>query len=143
PDDWSPTRAYIEAPAIDAANTNRVERVALVAEAPQATAPEPAAALREAWQQPAFSLDSIRADPWTAVYLPAPANASQALLNAAYTAAGRCLVFLDRGGRDYADAVTHGPLIPQGNEAEVRAMAEARRDELQARLFPIGAPAAE
>jgi hypothetical protein len=144
PDDWtSSTRAYIEAPA--SANTNRLERVALVAEAPQAPAPppEPAAALREAWQQPAFSYETIKRDAWTAVYLAAPEAASPALLTAAYNAAGRCLEFLDRGGRDYADAVTHGPLIPQGNEAEVRARAEARRDELFAMIFPIGAPAAD
>jgi hypothetical protein len=145
PDDRSLTREFVERGIWDApANTNRVERVALVAEAaPQAPAPEPAAALREAWQQPAFSYATIKHDAWTAVYLAAPENASQPLLAAAYDAAGRCLEFLDKGGRDYADAVTHGPLIPQGNEAEVRARAEARRDQLHAMMYLIGAPAAE
>jgi hypothetical protein len=106
-----------------------------------------AAKVREAWQQPAFSLDSIRADPWTAVYLPAPENASQTLLNAAYNAAGRCIEAIDHQDRQpflkYADAAPQSPLISQGDEADNRAKAEARRDELQARLFPIGAPAAE
>jgi len=90
PDDWtSSTRAYIEAPA--SANTNRLERVALVAEAPQAPAQthDAAAALREAWQQPAFSYETIKRDAWTAVYLAAPEAASQPLLAAAYDVAAR------------------------------------------------------
>jgi hypothetical protein len=104
---------------------------------------EAAAKVREAWQQPAFSLDSIRADPWTAVYLATPENASPILLNEAYNAAGRCIEAVDYRGREYADAAPHGPLFPQGDEADNRAKAEVRRDELQAQLFPIGAPAAE
>jgi hypothetical protein len=112
------------------------QRIIFTAQTPEAEAPR-----REAWQQPAFNYDTIKADPWTAVYLAAPENASPALLNAAYNAAARCLEFLDHGGSDYADAVTHGP--PEGNAADNRAKAEMRRDELHAMLFPIGAPAAE
>jgi hypothetical protein len=138
PDNWSPSRAFI-----DTANTNQPERIALVAEAPQPSpAPEPAA---QAWQQPAFSFETIKADAWTAVYLSAPENASPALLNEAYNATARCIEFLDQGIRDYPDAVTAWPADPagQGDPESIAAKAEMRRDELHAMLFPIGAPAAE
>jgi hypothetical protein len=97
----------------------------------------------EAWQQPAFSYDTIKSDPWTAVYLAIPENASPVLLNVAYNAAARCIEALDHGGLDlsYTDAITHAPL--QGYYTENRVRAETRRDELQAMLYPIGAPAAD
>jgi hypothetical protein len=102
---------------------------------------EIAAEARAAWRQSAFSYDTIKADPWTAVYLAVPENASSALLNVAYNAAGRCLEALASGTVPYADAVIHGPLMPQDTEADNLAMAELRRDELQAMLYPIAAPA--
>src|SRR4051812_42486113 len=39
----------------------------------------------EAWQQPAFSRETIKVDPWTAVYLPPPENASRDILEYART----------------------------------------------------------
>jgi hypothetical protein len=116
-------------------------RLELAAEARQT--PEAAAILRQAWQQPAFSYETIKADPWTAVYLAVPENASSALLNVAYNAAGRCIEALGSRTVPYADAVMDGPLIPQDTEADNLAIAEMRRDELHPMLFPIGAPAAE
>jgi hypothetical protein len=43
------------------------------------------AEITEAWNQPAFSFDTIAADPWTAVYLPIPENAPRALLEHAHS----------------------------------------------------------
>jgi len=124
------------------ANQNHPEHIALVT-TETVTA---SADVREAWTQPAFDSSTINADPWTAVYLPAPENASPALLNAAYNAAARCIEAIEKPGIElpYADAIMHAPRIAQGNDrlTDNLARAEQRRDELHAMLYPIGAPAA-
>ena len=61
--------------------------------------------LRTAWQAPAFSKETIDADPWTAVYLPIPENANRLLLISAYSAASVCIDMIESGA--------HGPRVPQ------------------------------
>jgi Ti-type conjugative transfer relaxase TraA len=114
-------------------------------ETERAARPEAEEHARLAWQQPAFSYETIKRDPWTAVDLAAPENASPTLLSAAYDAAARCIEAVDGAAPRYADSITHGPLAPEGSgdPAQNRAQAETRRDQLHAMIYPIGAPAAE
>jgi hypothetical protein len=79
-----------------------------------------------AWQEPAFSLNTIRADPWTAVYLPVPEpeTTEMHLFVKAHNAAKACIAMIEGG--------EGGPRVPQGNDgpAEHLAKAQARADEI-------------
>ena len=82
-----------------------------------------------AWQEAAFTFDTMKADPWTAVYLPVPDHADRLLLTRAYSAASVCVDMIEEG--------RHGPRVPQGNDGpeENLAMAQARMVELEPRIL--------
>jgi Ti-type conjugative transfer relaxase TraA len=75
------------------------------------------AAAREAWQQPAFSHETIRADAWTAVYLPIPQEADAALLTAARSWARDLAIYAERDGVFSAPLVNSQNYTREGNIA--------------------------
>jgi hypothetical protein len=83
--------------------------------------------VREAWASAECTSETMDVDPWTAVYLPIPENASHDLLLAAQLKVDAC-------GEDRA--LYSAPLIRQGNDGrtEIIARAEERAKELSARL---------
>jgi hypothetical protein len=84
----------------------------------------------EAWQAPTFSRETIKADPWTAVYLPIPEDADLTLLTEAQNWA-RDLVRYSEGERDGA---LSKPLVSLPSDAlEPHAAATARLAELDER----------
>jgi hypothetical protein len=83
-----------------------------------------------AWQAPAFSFDTIHADPWTAVYLPIPENAGADLLEHARSWAADLAEYAARDQIETQGAFT-GPLITMPADApEPLAAATARMAEL-------------
>ena len=80
-----------------------------------------------AWQQPAFSAETIAADPWTAVYLPMPEP--ETVLLDVYVKAHQATVACT----DMAVHHQRGPRVPQGNDglAENLAKAQARLIEIE------------
>jgi hypothetical protein len=93
----------------------------------------PESDVRQAWQQPELSLDTIRHDRWTAVYLPIPEKSDAMLLAEACRASAACIAWITMDRE-------HGPKLPQGNDgpAENLQHAAERIDELTRRLERAG-----
>src|SRR5207245_2199530 len=79
------------------------------------------AVARVGWEAPAFSRETIAADPWTAVYLPIPERADAGLLAAARSWASDL--------RQYAtaDGVLSGPFINRAHYTREGNVAAAER----------------
>jgi hypothetical protein len=90
--------------------------------------------LREAWQQPELSRETIGQDRWTAVYLPIPEKSDPILLAEACRASAACIAWITTDP-------DHGPKVPQGNAgpAENLQQATERIEELTQRLERTGA----
>lgn len=87
-----------------------------------------------AWQQPAFSKDTIAADQWTAVYLPIPKNAGRELMEYARSWAADLVQYAARDLAQTQGAFAR-PLITLPPDApQPLAAATARLAELNARL---------
>jgi hypothetical protein len=88
----------------------------------------------EAWKQPAFSVETIRADEQTAVYLPIPENADEFLLEEASRAAFRRYESLSRA----LEAVTEDNLgMDEERGFEQRQQAGERVQGIAARINAI------
>jgi hypothetical protein len=85
---------------------------------------------RAAWQAPAFSKETIAADPWTAVYLPIPEKANLGLLTEAHNWARDLARYAEGNGafsQPLVDRESH-------NRADNIAAATARTGELEQRV---------
>jgi hypothetical protein len=72
--------------------------------------------LRQAWQAESFDRQTIKADRWTAVYLPIPEDADRYLLMQAIDATMQCQDMIVRGS---------GPQLRQGNDGPAENMQRA------------------
>ena len=91
-----------------------------------------AAELAAAWRAPAFSLQTIEIDPWTAVYLPIPEGADKVFLEEARFIAGSVCPLLDLGPSNKPRE--ESPFTADDD----RQQAAARAVELDTRISAIG-----
>ena len=110
--------------------------------------------INAAWKQPAFTHDTIRHDPWTAVYLPIPPNAERSIFGRELLRDARAVARdlqmatdgLDNPRGGWLEKWAAGPAVnPDGTtRGENWAAATARLAELEARLeiAPQAAPEA-
>lgn len=89
-------------------------------------APQPELSRAEAWQQPELSDETMRADPWTAVYLPIPKEADELLLHNASHYAMRCF-----------DEPQHPDDLSGEGWRQRRRDAGERVQELSRKIYPI------
>ena len=85
---------------------------------------------RAAWEAPAFSWETIAADPWTAVYLPMPEDATRELLQHARSWVSDLTHYAGNGGL-FAEPSVNPGRYPQDRHAEA---ATSRLVELEERL---------